>query len=60
MHPTWLVTPVLFMEYLLTLPGCDNEELVLDRIENDGHYEPGNLRFVTHKESAANRGGKFA
>lgn len=28
---------------------------LLDRINNDGHYEPGNVRWVTHKESANNR-----
>lgn len=44
-----------FVEYLLTLEGCDNSTLVLDRIDNDGHYEPGNLRFTTTEESAYNK-----
>ena len=29
--------------------------LQIDRTDNDGHYEKGNLRFCTHKENINNR-----
>ncbi len=44
-----------FIEYLATLPGHDNLSLVIDRIDNDGHYEAGNLRFATRLISTHNR-----
>lgn len=42
-------------EYLSTLPGNDDPNLWLDRINNNGHYEAGNLRFISPSESAKNR-----
>ena len=44
-----------FLEHLLTLPGHDDKSLIIDRINNSGHYEVGNLRFVTHSASIINR-----
>jgi hypothetical protein len=43
-----------FVRHLLTLPGHDNPLLVLDRIDNNGHYEVGNLRYTTYSESSCN------
>lgn len=51
----WFSDKVSFFEYLLTLDGHDDFSLVLDRIDNDKNYEPGNLRFVTKSESEKNR-----
>ena len=31
------------------------EGMTLDRIDNDGNYEPGNCRWVTHKENCNNK-----
>lgn len=46
---------VSFVRYLLTLPGHDNPDLVIDRDDNEGHYEEGNIRFVTTHESSRNK-----
>ena len=44
-----------FVKHLLELSGHNDFSLVLDRIDNDGHYEAGNLRFVTRSKSQSNR-----
>ena len=40
--------------YMKTLPDC-SIDLTVDRIDNNGHYAVGNLRFTTMKEQTANR-----
>lgn len=48
-----------FICYVIGILGFDTLEklkgLTIDRINNNGHYEPGNIRFVTHKENCNNR-----
>lgn len=36
--------------------GCPpDEKMMLDRIDNNGNYEPSNVRWVTPRQSSANR-----
>lgn len=45
------------VEYIMReLPHPTYLKLDIDRVDNDGHYEPGNLRLVSRKENLANRG----
>lgn len=45
------------VDYILAeLPAKTYVGLDIDRINNDGHYERGNLRLVSRKENLANRG----
>jgi len=49
-HEPWKT----FEGFLKDMGICPNG-LEIDRIDVDGNYEPGNCRWVTHKENVANR-----
>lgn len=52
----WMNNPIHMIEYCEDngwYKGCE-----IDRIDNDGNYEPGNVRFVTAKQNAMNRRGR--
>ena len=54
-HPFWVTNKRSFVKYLVTLHGWNNPNLILDRIDNNGNYEPGNLKWSTDSESLDNR-----
>lgn len=45
-----------FISYVLeALPHLSYRKVEIDRIENNGHYQPGNLRLATRAEQLRNR-----
>jgi hypothetical protein len=43
-----------YITYLLSLPGASRDKEI-DRIDNNGNYEPGNLRWVDRATQSRNR-----
>ena len=50
-YPAWLNDFVAFYQYIGPKPS---PKLTLERIDNDGHYEPGNVKWATWSEQKLN------
>ena len=44
-----------FVDYIINVLKINPHNLEIDRIDNNGHYEKGNIRFVTRKINRNNR-----
>lgn len=48
-----------FVNYIIEVLKIDPRGLTIDRIDNNGHYESGNIRFITIAENNRNKRKKY-
>ena len=53
-YKDWSENPLLFIEYIKTLENY-GKGLTIDRENNNGNYEPGNLRWIDYHNQLCNR-----
>ena len=54
-YSDWLNSLDKFYDYCKKLPNSFKTNYTIDRINNNGNYEPLNIRFVKHKKQCNNR-----
>lgn len=58
MYEPWINSYEAFRDWIITnLKRKPGSKYSIDRINNDGNYEPGNLRWATKKQQANNKRG---
>lgn len=54
-HEIFAEDRVCFLAYLACLPGWDNPDLGMDRVDVNRGYEPGNIRFISPGDNRRNK-----
>ena len=58
MDKAWMYNFKMFYDYMIALPHAMEDGYSIDRVNNDGNYEPGNMQWGTRHHQLANRRSK--
>ena len=53
-HQEWLEDFFTYDKYVMSLPNALKEKYTIDRIDSEGNYEPGNLRWTCKTTQSRN------